>query len=70
MKNSKMQKGLRPYNVTMKDLKQVVDVVSILFKLLKCSQVTIKHLECKKIKVGENLIGHRFMMVDWKCQTL
>jgi hypothetical protein len=54
----------------MKDLKQVVDVVSFRFKLLKCSQVMIKHLECKNIKVGDNLIGHRFTMANWKCQTL
>jgi hypothetical protein len=54
----------------MKDLKQVVDVVSFLFKFLKHSQVTIEHLECKKIKVGDNLIGHRFMMANRKCEAL
>jgi hypothetical protein len=41
MKIFKMQKGLCPYNVIMKDLKQVVDVVSFLSKLLKSSQMTI-----------------------------
>lgn len=52
MKNSKMQKRLCPYSVTMKDLKQVVDVVSFCFKLLKCSQVMIKHLRMQKYKGG------------------
>ncbi len=53
-----------PYGVVANYLKQVEDLVSCLFELLKCSQFKVEHLQCEKMKAGENLIGHRFAMVD------
>jgi hypothetical protein len=65
-KNETM-KGLCPYCVTLKDLKQIA---SFLFELLKFSQMKLEHLEHMKKIVVKNLIGHQFTMVDHKHQTL
>jgi len=58
------------YGVAANDLKQVKDLASFLFKLLKRLQFKVEHLQHEKMKVGENLIGYRFAMVDQKCQAL
>jgi hypothetical protein len=65
-----MQQGLCPYNVATKELKQVTHLVSFFFEFLKHSQMMMEHWDHEKTKVEKNLIGHRFMMVDKKCQVL
>ncbi len=50
-----------PYGVTSNDLMQVENLVSFLSKLLKHSQFKMEHLQCEKMKMGENLIGHGFI---------
>jgi hypothetical protein len=62
-----MQQGLCPYNVAMEELKQVINLTSFLFELLKHSQMMMEHLDHEKTKVEKNLIGHRFTMADQKC---
>ncbi len=66
MKNPKAKKVLCPYGVAPKDLKDVIDVAMFLSELLKYSKVKVDHLQHKKTKVAENLIGHRFIMADHK----
>jgi hypothetical protein len=58
------------YGAAANYLKQVEDLVSFLSELLKCSQFKVEHLQREKMKVGENIIGHRFAMVDKKRQAL
>jgi hypothetical protein len=70
MKNPKAKKGLCPYGVAPKDLKDVTDVAMFLFELLKCSKVKVDHLQHKKTKAAENLIGHKFTMANHKHQAL
>jgi hypothetical protein len=59
-----------PYGVAANYLKQDLQLASFLFELLKCLQFKVEHLQHEKMKVGENLIGHRFVMVDQKHQAL
>ncbi len=64
MKNPKAKKGLCPYIVAPKELKDVTNVATFLFKFLKCSKVKVDHLQHKKTKVAKNLISHRFIMAS------
>jgi hypothetical protein len=65
-----MQQGLCLYNVATEELKQITHLTSFLFKFLKHSQVMMEHLNHEKTKVEKNFIGHKFTMVDQKCQVL
>ncbi len=58
------------YGVATNDLKQIENLASFLFELLKCSQFKVEHLQHEKMKMKENLIGHRFVMANWKRQAL
>jgi len=43
-----------PYGVALDDLKQVENLASFFFELLKHSQFKMEHLQCEKMKMGEN----------------